>query len=94
MIQCTKPRAKLCNIELISFFVKVENSHQSNDGKMRDFCDGEYYQQHELYSVDETALQIFLYYDDFEVCNPLGSRVKKQKIGTCTIFSISIALGG
>ena len=59
----------------------MENSHQSTDGKMRDFCDGEYYQQHPLYSVDKTALQIFLYYDDFEVCNPLGSRVKKQKLG-------------
>ena len=28
-----------------------------------------------------TALQIMLYYDEVEVCNPLGSNRKKHKLG-------------
>ena len=70
----------------------MENSHQSTDGKMRDFCDGEYYKEHPLFSIDKTALQLFLYYDDFEICNPLGSRVKKQKIGRCLCFHCSASV--
>ena len=30
---------------------------------------------------DPVALQINLYYDELELCNPLGSRRKKHKIG-------------
>ena len=70
----------------------MENSHQSTDGKIRDFCDGEYYKEHPLFSFDKTALQLFLYYDDFEICNPLGSRVKKQKIGRCLCFHCSASV--
>jgi hypothetical protein len=34
-----------------------------------------------IFSKDHTALQIILYYDELEVCNPLGSRRKKHKLG-------------
>lgn len=30
---------------------------------------------------DPCALQIKLYYDDLEVCNALGSKIKKHKLG-------------
>ena len=39
------------------------------------------FKTHPLFSVCPTALQIFLYYDDVEVCNPLGANVKKHKLG-------------
>ena len=31
---------------------------------------------------DPCALQLTLYYDDLEVCNPLGSKAKIHKLGT------------
>lgn len=63
--------------------------HQRNDNLLSDFCDGKYYKSHDLFSKDHTALQLIVYYDDVEVCNPLGSRAKKHKLGisyACTSF--------
>ena len=42
------------------------------------------------YSNDHTALQITLYYDELEVCNPLGSRRKKHKLGWLVYSSNSL----
>ena len=46
-----------------------------------DYCDGKRCREHPLFSTDPVALQIILYYDELELCNPLGSRRKKHKIG-------------
>ncbi len=48
---------------------------------MEDFCDEELFKQHPLFSRDTSALQIIAYYDEVELCNPLGSHVKKHKLG-------------
>lgn len=32
---------------------------------------------------DPEALKLVLYYDDIEICNPLGSKKKKHKLGEC-----------
>lgn len=48
---------------------------------MNDFCDGEYFRSHSLFSKHRTALQIYFYFDELEVCNPLGSKAKKHKLG-------------
>lgn len=48
---------------------------------MEDICDGKRFKEHELFSVDKTALQVMLYYDEVEVCNPIGSNRKKHKLG-------------
>ena len=57
-----------------------------SDGQLNDFCDGTRYSNHELFSQDPYALQIIAYYDELEVCNPLGSRVKKHKLELCYIL--------
>ena len=44
-----------------------------------DYCDGELFATSELFQDDPCALQIQLYYDELELCNPLGS--KKHKLG-------------
>ena len=36
---------------------------------------------HPLFSQDPQALQIISYYDKLELCNPLGTHVKKHKLG-------------
>ena len=48
---------------------------------MADFCDGDVCANHPLFSSDPKAIQIFLYYDDVAVVNPLGSKTSKHKFG-------------
>ncbi len=51
---------------------------------MCDFCDGDLFHpgHNPLFSVNHKAIQISLYYDDFEVANPLGAEVTLHKLGT------------
>jgi hypothetical protein len=54
-------------------------SHKSSDNVRRDFCDGEFFKNHPVFSVHLGALQFIVYYDDIEVANPLGSRAGNHK---------------
>lgn len=49
---------------------------------LSDYCDGEHFKHHPLFSQSPSSLQIILYYDELDLCNPLGSRKQKHKIGT------------
>lgn len=51
------------------------------DGIIADFCDGDVCANHPLFYSDPKAIQIFLYYDDVAVVNPLGSKTSKHKFG-------------
>ena len=66
----------------------MSKGHDLNDRFVSDYCDGTVYKSHPLCSSDSLTLEIFAYYDDVEVCNPLGSRAKKHMLGvyivTCT----------
>ena len=42
---------------------------------LSDFCDGSTFKRSELFNSNKNALQIIAYYDELEVCNPLGSYV-------------------
>jgi len=59
----------------------IDNPHKRIDDKLEDFCDGELVCNHPLFSNDPLALQIIAYYDELELCNPLGTHTKKQKLG-------------
>ena len=61
------------------------NSHRAPDGVLGDYCDGELFASSSLFKEDPCALQIQLYYDELEICNPLGSKAKKHKLGIKTI---------
>ena len=41
----------------------------------------EAYRQHPLFTLHFDELQVLFYYNDVEVCNPLGSKKKQHKIG-------------
>ena len=43
---------------------------------LADFCDGSYFKDHALFSI---YVNTILYYDDVEVCNPLGVHTKVHK---------------
>jgi hypothetical protein len=47
--------------------------HANKDGVLSDYCDGDAFKSHPLFSVELNALQLLMYYDDVELCNPLGS---------------------
>ncbi len=53
----------------------------SNDGFVRDFCDGNSYSSHQIISFDHWALQINSYFDELEVCDALRSSAKKHNAG-------------
>lgn len=61
--------------------VQVQSCHKRSDGLMGDFCDGKLYRDHALFTSNPKALQVMLYYDDVEICNPLGSKSKIHKLG-------------
>lgn len=55
---------------------------------MRDFCDGNAFKSNQLYSEEPNALQIQLYYDDIDVCNPIGSKSVIHKLGNSVYYKI------
>ena len=65
---------------------EVTSLHQSGS-KLEDFCDGSMYKTHPLFTSDPLALQVIGYYDELEVVNPIGSYVKKHKLG-CLFFTL------
>lgn len=50
-------------------------------GVYKDVCDGNYFREHPLFSEKPDALQIPIFYDDFEMANPLGSKHGIHKVG-------------
>lgn len=55
--------------------------HKRNDNVVGDICDSKHASSHALWGSDPHALQIILYFDELELCNPLGSSRKAHKLG-------------
>ncbi|XP_036339979.1 uncharacterized protein LOC118749290, partial [Rhagoletis pomonella] len=62
-------------------------NHLCKDGVYVNYCCSKNYKQSTLFQSNENALQIQLFYDEFEVVNPLGSKTGIHKIGAI-YFSI------
>ena len=77
-------------MEFCKILFQIEHPHSRDDGLLGDYCDGEDFKSHPLFSSDPHALQILLFFDELEVCNPLGSRANKHKIGM--IFQIRLTV--
>ena len=52
--------------------------HKHSDGLLADYCNGF---EHQLFGTNPHSLQLNIYYDDVEICNPLGSKSKIHKLG-------------
>ena len=63
-------------------FWQVQNGHSSSNNILQDFCDGSSFSSNILYATKLDAIQIMLYYDELEVCNPLSSKTNIHKLGT------------
>ena len=57
----------------ISFLIQIEKGHQERE-RMKGYVDGDAFGKHSLFSQHRNALQI--YYDDLQMCNPLGFKAK------------------
>ena len=56
----------------------------SSQGKLKDICDGALYKKH---PCAPRNIQLTVYFDEIELCNPLGAHTKVHKLG-CLFFSI------
>ena len=57
-----------------------EGPQTCKDGFFGDFIDGDIFKMHPLFVKDPKALQIILFSDEVELCNPLSSRAGKNKL--------------
>ena len=89
-IKCSNDMLTTCfilvilNYSSILYFMQVMCGHHRDDDIVEDFCDSKLAKRHPLFGKDTTALQILLYYDEIEICNPIGASKTKHKIGTVT----------
>lgn len=60
---------------------KLLSETVTNKNRFDDFRDGSYFKSNPLFSKHKNALQIQIYYDDFETANPLGSKRGVHKVG-------------
>ena len=64
--------------------------HERTDGVQEDYCDSPQFRENPLFSVDSKYLQLMLYYDDVEFCNPLGSKrntnLVREMVWTCRVY--------
>lgn len=58
----------------------IDEPHKYSGAYLNDITDGEHMKSHPLFSVWPFALQIIFYYDETEICNPLGSHASKNKL--------------
>ena len=58
----------------------ILNPKTSEDGVIRDVCDGVNEKGNPLFGNDPQSLKIHLYYDDFQISHPLGNKIQKYKL--------------
>ena len=55
------------------------------EGYLSDYCDATSFKNNSLFSVHDDAIQVMLYYDNLKICNPLGLKRTKHKLGRTMI---------
>ena len=65
--------------------IQVVSPSTNTTGMIATFRDGKKFAENELFKSDSKVLQINLYFDEVEVCNPLGSKRKIHKLGMCIL---------
>lgn len=49
------------------------------------------FKTHAIFKTDKHAIQLIAYFDEVELCNPLGSNTKKHKLGCIFFFNWQFA---
>lgn len=71
-------KAIICNPNLS---VIINTKQPQKEGLYADLVDANFFNENPLFSMNKDALQIQLFYDDFETANPLGSKKGVHKLG-------------
>lgn len=69
--------------------VQIDTFRLAQEDHLNDLCDGEYVRAHPVFSKYPDALQIIAYYNDVEIVNPRGTKVKKQNRFVYIVVSTS-----
>ena len=72
--------------------VVMRGSYKSANESLKDFSDGLLFGQNEFLQTNPAALQVVLYFDEFEVINPLESKRGKQKLAAVYMTLANIHL--
>lgn len=62
------------------FDMVTSPSKQCKEGVFYDIRDGACFKYNPIFQINTDALQIIIYHDEIEVCNPLGSHIGKHKV--------------
>jgi hypothetical protein len=72
-------------LDTIMFVLKFLplNSLQQQSARdcLTEYCDGDRYNSSSFFQANPKAIQVHLYFDEFETVNPLGSKTKVHKLG-------------
>ena len=68
----------LTNVKIAKMVFRVKKEH--NEDVFYDIYDGIIYKSDALFSGKDHTLELIIYHDDLEVCNPRGSKAGKHKI--------------
>lgn len=77
-------------LSLEDFQAEILNQHESTCNILSDFCDGSKFKAHPMFNSNANALQVIAYYDELEVVNPIGSYIKKHKLGCMFYFLANV----
>lgn len=77
-------------LSLEDFQAEILNQQGNTCNMLNDFCDGSMFKTHPMFESNPNALQVIAYYDELEVVNPIGSYVKKHKLGCMFYFLANI----
>ena len=64
----------------IRHHILSRNSCVPSTNWMYSSLDGSIYQEHSFFADDPSAIRLHFYLDEFEVCNPIGSKRGKHKV--------------
>lgn len=68
------------NDEFENLYIKYNNSHICNSSEYIRFCCGDVYRKSKFFQLNELAIQIKMFTDDFEPCDALKSKTGKHKL--------------
>lgn len=75
---------KYCSHEDIWDQIQTELNVEKDELVLNDYRDGLNFKNHKFFAGNPQALRLNFYEDEFEVCNPLGSKRNKHKL--CAIY--------
>lgn len=70
-------------------YFEYNNNHECVDGIYERFCCGRKFKENRLFQSEKNAIQLQIYFDDFELCSPLKTKSHKVSGLYCTIHNFS-----